>query len=152
MDISPQFVSRVTDQVQEQITDWQNRLLERVYPIIFVDGLRVAVRSDKGVLNKCVYTVLGVNLAGRQEVLGLWIEETEGARMQALNRICGVYDAPELDWVLEERRKPIPLLAPGHNGHRITLSPCLLEGSQRRVLFVLSCSMPHNMALRSSSA
>ena len=80
MEISPQFVSRATEQVQEQIVDWQNRPLERVYPIVFVDGLRVAVRTDKGVLNKCVYTVLGVNIAGRQEVLGLWIEETEGAR------------------------------------------------------------------------
>jgi putative transposase len=45
-----------------------------------VDGLRVAVRTDKGVLKKCVYTVLGVSLSGKQEVLGLWIEETEGAR------------------------------------------------------------------------
>lgn len=80
VEISPQFVSRATEQLQEQITDWQNRPLERVYPILFVDGLRVAVRSDKAVLNKCVYTVLGVNLEGRQEVLGLWIEETEGAR------------------------------------------------------------------------
>jgi putative transposase len=79
-EISPQFVSRATDQVQQQIVDWQNRPLERVYPIIFVDGLRVAVRTDKGVVNKCVYTVLGVNIAGRQEVLGLSIEETEGAR------------------------------------------------------------------------
>ena len=80
MEISPQFVSRATEQVQQQIVDWQNRPLERVYPIVFVDGLRVAVRTDKGVLNKCVYVVLGVNIAGRQEVLGLWIEETEGAR------------------------------------------------------------------------
>ena len=60
--------------------EWQNRPLERVYPILFVDGLRVAVRTDKGVLKKCVYTVLGVGLSGKQEVLGLWIEETEGAR------------------------------------------------------------------------
>lgn len=80
VEISPQFVSRATEQLQEQITDWQNRPLERVYSIVFVDGLRVAVRSDKGVLNKCVYTVLGVNTAGEQQVLGLWIEETEGAR------------------------------------------------------------------------
>jgi putative transposase len=80
MEISPQFVSRATEQIQQQIVDWQNRPLERVYPIVFVDGLRVAVRTDKGVLNKCVYTVLGVNVSGRQEVLGLWIEETEGAR------------------------------------------------------------------------
>jgi putative transposase len=80
IEISPQFVSRATEQLQQQITDWQSRPLERIYPVVFVDGLRVAVRSDKGVLKKCVYTVLGVNVAGRQEVLGLWVEETEGAR------------------------------------------------------------------------
>jgi transposase-like protein len=80
VEISPQFVSRATEELQQQITEWQSRPLERVYPIIFIDGLRVAVRSDKGVLKKCVYTVLGVSLSGRQEVLGLWIEETEGAR------------------------------------------------------------------------
>ena len=80
IEISPQFVSRATEQLQQQITDWQSRPLERVYPVVFVDGLRVAVRTEKGVLKKCVYTVLGVGVAGRQEVLGLWIEETEGAR------------------------------------------------------------------------
>jgi len=80
VEISPQFVSRVTEELQQQIVEWQNRPLERVYPILFVDGLRVAVRTDKGVLKKCVYTVLGVGLSGKQEVLGLWIEETEGAR------------------------------------------------------------------------
>ena len=80
IEISPQFVSRATEQLQQQITDWQSRLLERVYPVVFVDGLRVSVRSEKGVIKKCVYTVLGVSSAGRQEVLGLWIEETEGAR------------------------------------------------------------------------
>lgn len=79
-EISPQFVSRATEQIQQQIIDWQHRPLERVYPLVFVDGLRVPVRTEKGVQNKCVYTVLGVNLDGRQEVLGLWIEETEGAR------------------------------------------------------------------------
>ncbi len=80
IEISPQFVSRATEQLQQQITDWQSRPLERVYPIVFVDGLRVAVRTEKGVVKKCVYTVLGVGVSGRQEVLGLWIEETEGAR------------------------------------------------------------------------
>jgi putative transposase len=80
IEISPQFVSRATEQLQQQITDWQSRPLERVYPVVFVDGLRVAVRTEKGVVKKCVYTVLGVAVAGRQEVLGLWIEETEGAR------------------------------------------------------------------------
>lgn len=80
IDISPQFVSRATEQLQQQITEWQNRPLDRLYPVVFVDGLRVAVRSDKGVVKKCVYTVLGVGVSGKQEVLGLWIEETEGAR------------------------------------------------------------------------
>ena len=79
-EISPQFVSRATEQVHQQITDWQSRVLERIYPVVFVDGLRVSVRGEKGVVKKCVYTVLGVSIAGRQEVLGLWIEETEGAR------------------------------------------------------------------------
>jgi len=54
IEISPQFVSRATDQLQQQITDWQSRPLERVYPVVFVDGLRVAVRTEKGVLKKCV--------------------------------------------------------------------------------------------------
>jgi putative transposase len=80
IDISPQFVSRATEQLQQQIIEWQNRPLDRLYAVVFVDGLRVAVRSDKGVVKKCVYTVLGVGVSGRQEVLGLWIEETEGAR------------------------------------------------------------------------
>jgi putative transposase len=80
VEISPQFVSRATEELQQQITEWQSRPLERVYPIVFVAGLRVAVRTDKGVLKKCIYTVLGVSLSGKQEVLGLWIEETEGAR------------------------------------------------------------------------
>jgi transposase-like protein len=97
VEISPQFVSRATDELQQQIVDWQNRPLERIYPIIFVDGLRVAVRTEKGVLKKCVYTVLGVNVAGKQEVLGLWIEETEGARfwLKVFNdlKARGVHDA-----------------------------------------------------------
>jgi transposase-like protein len=96
IEISPQFVSRATEQLQQQITDWQNRPLERIYPVVFVDGLRVAVRSEKGVLKKCVYTVLGVGVGGRQEVLGLWIEETEGARfwLKVFNdlKVRGVQD------------------------------------------------------------
>lgn len=80
VEISPQFVSRATEELQQQVVEWQSRPLETVYPIVFVDGLRVPVRTDRGVLKKCVYTVLGVNPAGKQEVLGLWIEETEGAR------------------------------------------------------------------------
>jgi putative transposase len=96
VEISPQFVLRVTEELQQQIVEWQSRPLERVYPIVFVDGLRVAVRTDTDVLKKCVYTVLGVSLSGKQEVLGLWIEETEGARfwLKVLNdlKARGVLD------------------------------------------------------------
>jgi transposase-like protein len=80
IEVSAQFISRATDQLQQQITEWQSRPLERLYPVVYVDGLRVAVRTDKGVIKKCVYVVLGVATTGRQEVLGLWVEETEGAR------------------------------------------------------------------------
>lgn len=96
IEVSAQFVSRATEQLQQQITDWQSRPLERVYPVVFVDGLRVPVRTDKGVLKKCVYTVLGLSVSGRQEVLGLWVEETEGARfwLKVFNDIKarGVHD------------------------------------------------------------
>lgn len=80
IDVSPQFISRATDQLQEQITEWQSRPLDRLYPVVYVDGLRISVRTDKGVVKKCVYVVLGVATNGRQEVLRLWVEETEGAR------------------------------------------------------------------------
>lgn len=80
IEVSAQFISRATDQLQQQIVEWQSRPLDRIYPVVYVDGLRVAVRTDKGVIKKCVYVVLGVSTTGRQEVLGLWIEETEGAR------------------------------------------------------------------------
>lgn len=80
IDVSAQFISRATDGLQQQIVEWQSRPLDRLYPVVYVDGLRVAVRSDKGVVKKCVYVVLGVSTSGHQEVLGLWVEETEGAR------------------------------------------------------------------------
>jgi transposase-like protein len=81
IDISPQFVSRATERIWEEVVEWQNRPLERFYPVVFVDGLRASVRTEKnGVIKKCVYTVLGISPSGKQEVLGLWVEETEGAR------------------------------------------------------------------------
>lgn len=83
IEVSPQFISRATERVQEDILTWQNRPLDKLYPVVYVDGLRVSVKAgdNKGaVLKKCVYTVLGISTAGVQEVLGLWIAETEGAR------------------------------------------------------------------------
>lgn len=83
IDVSPQFISRATERVQTEITEWQNRPLEPLYPVVYVDGLHVTVRSGNNagaVTKKCVHIVLGVSCTGRQEVLGLWIEESEGAR------------------------------------------------------------------------
>lgn len=83
IEVSPQFISRATEGVQAEITEWQSRPLEPLYPVVYVDGLHVSVRSGNNagpVTKKCVHIVLGVSCSGRQEVLGLWIEETEGAR------------------------------------------------------------------------
>lgn len=81
IEVSPQFISRATQTVEQEITEWQNRQLDSVYPVVYVDGLRVPIRdASKGVISKCVYIVLGISVSGRQEVLGLWIEDTEGAR------------------------------------------------------------------------
>jgi transposase-like protein len=83
IEVSPQFISRATERMQSEITEWQNRPLDAVYPVVYVDGLRVSVRSGNNsgsIIKKCVYIVLGISCAGKQEVLGLWIEETEGAK------------------------------------------------------------------------
>lgn len=83
IDVSPQFISRATARLEEALTEWQNRPLERLYAVVYVDGLMVSVKSgdNKGpVTKKCVYVVLGVSIDGKQDVLGLWVEETEGAR------------------------------------------------------------------------
>jgi transposase-like protein len=83
IEVSPQFISRATERMQDEIIEWQNRPLEQIYPVVYVDGLFVSVRSGNNagpVTKKCVHIVLGVSCSGHQEVLGLWIEESEGAR------------------------------------------------------------------------
>jgi len=83
IEVSAQFISRATERVQSDIVEWQNRPLETVYPVVYVDGLRVSVRSGNNsgvVVKKCVYIVLGISCSGKQEVLGLWVEENEGAK------------------------------------------------------------------------
>ena len=83
IEVSAQFISRATARVEEQVIEWQNRPLQKLYPVVYVDGLRVSVRSEDNrgaIASKCVYIVLGVDASGRQDVLGLWIEETEGAK------------------------------------------------------------------------
>jgi putative transposase len=79
-EVSPQLISVVTDGVTAEVTEWQNRPLEPMYPVVFFDALRVKVRDEGSVKNKAVYLALGVRADGHKEPLGLWVEQTEGAK------------------------------------------------------------------------
>jgi transposase-like protein len=79
-EVSPEFISKVTDEVSAEITAWQSRPLESMYPVVFFDALRVKIRDDAIVRNKAVYLALAVLPDGRRDVLGIWIEQTEGAK------------------------------------------------------------------------
>jgi transposase-like protein len=80
VEVSPEFISSVTDAVMSEITAWQARPLESMYPVVFFDALRVKIREDAVVRNKAVYLALGVLADGTRDILGLWIENTEGAK------------------------------------------------------------------------
>jgi len=80
VEVSPTLISRVTEQVLEQVQQWQSRPLEAVYPIVYLDCIRVNIRQDKRVINKAIYLALGINLEGQKELLGLWLSENEGAK------------------------------------------------------------------------
>jgi putative transposase len=79
-DVSTTLISNVTEAVMADVIAWQNRPLESLYPIIYLDAIRVKIRSDGHIENKACYLALGVNLEGRKELLGLWIARTEGAK------------------------------------------------------------------------
>jgi putative transposase len=80
VDVSPELISTVTDAIVEEVTAWQARPLERVYAVVFFDALRVKIRDEGTVRSKAVYLALGVRTDGRRDILGLWIEQTEGAK------------------------------------------------------------------------
>jgi putative transposase len=80
VEVSPDLISRVTDAVLEEVREWQNRPLDQVYPVVFFDALRVKIRDEGLVRNKAVYIALAFTADGEKEVLGLWIEQTEGAK------------------------------------------------------------------------
>jgi len=80
IDVSPDLVSAVTDAVLDEVATWQNRPLEAVYPLVFFDALRVKVRDEGLVRNKAIHIALGVRVDGTKEVLGLWVEQNEGAK------------------------------------------------------------------------
>ncbi|MDR1995347.1 IS256 family transposase [Azonexus sp.] len=79
-EVSPEFISSVTDAVMAEVTAWQSRPLEPMYPVVFFDALRVKIREEGVVRNKAIYLALGVLPDGTRDILGLWIENTEGAK------------------------------------------------------------------------
>ena len=80
VEVSAELISKITDEVHEEIQEWQGRPLQQVYSIVYLDGIWVRIRQDGAVSNKVVYLAIGVDCAGRKHILGLWLEQTEGAK------------------------------------------------------------------------
>lgn len=80
VEVSPTLISSVTDAVLEEVRVWQNRPLDALYPILYLDALSVKVRDGAHIRNKAIYLAIGINLSGVKEVLGLWVAQTEGAK------------------------------------------------------------------------
>jgi len=79
IDVSPSLVSRITDKIMPQTIEWQSRPLDRIYPIVFLDAIHFKVRKDNRIISKAAYTVLGINIDGQKDILGIWIGENESA-------------------------------------------------------------------------
>jgi len=91
IEVSPDLISAVTDAVLDEVAEWQNRPLDAGYPLVFFDALRVKIRDEGFVRNKAVYIALGVMPDGTKDILGLWIEQTEGAKfwLRVMNELKG---------------------------------------------------------------
>lgn len=79
VEASASLISRITDKIMPAVAEWQSRPLDSLYPIVFLDGIVFKVRKDARVINKCLYSVLGINTEGRKDILGIWISENESA-------------------------------------------------------------------------
>ena len=82
-EVSQSLVSRITDRVLPEVNEWQNRPLDDIYGVIYFDGIIFKSRKDNKIINKCVYSVLGIGMDGRKDILGLWISENESASFWA---------------------------------------------------------------------
>jgi len=80
LEVSPELISTITDEVMAEVAEWQARSLDTLYPIVYFDALRLKIRDEGTVKNKAVYLALGIDATGRKDVLGLWIEQSEGAK------------------------------------------------------------------------
>jgi len=79
VEASASLVSRITDKIMPELVEWQSRPLSEVYPVVFFDGVNFKVKKDGKVINKCVYSVLGIDTDGKKDILGIWISENESA-------------------------------------------------------------------------
>ncbi len=82
-EISQTMISKITDKILPEVNEWQNRPLDAVYPIVYFDGIIFKSRKDSQIINKCVYSVLGIDMNGRKDILGIWISENESASFYA---------------------------------------------------------------------
>ena len=80
VEVSPELISTVTDSVMELVQEWQNRPLDRVYPIVIFDALWVKMKQEGAVKNQAVYLALGTRVDGTKEILGIWVSPNEGAK------------------------------------------------------------------------
>jgi putative transposase len=82
-EIPQTLISKITDKILPELNEWQNRPLESIYPIVYFDGIVFKSRKDSQIINKCVYSVLGIDMEGYKEILGIWLSENEGASFYA---------------------------------------------------------------------
>ena len=78
--VSTELISNVTDEIIDEVTEWQNRPLDKIYPILYLDAMIVKVRENGHVFNKALYIALAVNMEGEKEVIGIWLNKTEGSK------------------------------------------------------------------------
>ena len=142
IDVSPDLISAVTDAVLDEVTEWQNRPLDICYPLVFFDAIRVKVRDEGFVRNKAIYIALGVLPDGTKEILGIWIEQTEGAKfwLRVVNELKGRGVQDILIAVVDGLKgfpEAIKCCFPTDNRSNLHRPPdppfhgfCLLEGSQ----------------------
>ena len=106
IDVSPDLISTITDAVLEAVAEWQGRPLDACYPLVFFDAIRVKIRDEGFVRNKAVYIALGILPDGTKEILGIWIEQTEGAKfwLRVMNELKNRGVADILIAVVDGRR------------------------------------------------
>jgi putative transposase len=82
-EVTQSLISKITDKILPEVNEWQNRPLEAIYPIVYFDGIMFKSRKDNQIINKCVYSVLGIDMDGQKDILGCWVGENEGASFYA---------------------------------------------------------------------